>query len=84
MYDVLINKKICFEQQLDTSKQRNFLICKSCFWCASFLNNMHGAIDACPSCMNTELDSMPLSFDETYKFNYDAKSGITLEFGRIK
>jgi len=45
---------------------------------------MHGAIDACPSCMNTELDSMPLSFDETYKFNYDAKSGITLEFGRIK
>jgi len=27
---------------------------------------------------------MPISFDETYKFNYDARRGITLEFGRIK
>jgi hypothetical protein len=29
-------------------------------------------------------ESMPISFDETYKFNYDARRGITLEFGRIK
>jgi hypothetical protein len=34
--------------------------------------------------MNSELESMPLSFDETYKFNYDARSGVTLEFGRTK
>jgi hypothetical protein len=33
--------------------------------------------------MNSELDSMPISFDETYKFNYDERRGITLEFGRI-
>jgi len=27
---------------------------------------------------------MPISLDETYKFNYDARRGITLEIGRIK
>jgi len=37
-----------------------------------------------PSCMDSELDLMPLYFDETYKFNYDARRGITLEFGRNK
>jgi len=28
-------------------------------------------------------ESMPISFDETYKFIYDASRVITLEFGRI-
>ena len=82
MYDVMINKKLCFEQPRNISK--NFLICKSCFWCASFLDQAQRSVEVCPSCMNSELESMPLSFDETYKFNYDARSGVTLEFGRTK
>jgi hypothetical protein len=79
MYDVLINNKLC-----DVSKERYFLICKSCFWCASVLNNIHRSVEVCLSCMNSELDSMPLSFDEPYKFNYDVRRGVTLEFERIK
>lgn len=83
VYDVLVNKKLHDDQQYDNSKEKYFLICKSCFWCASFLDNIHRSVEVCPSCMNSELDSMPISFDETYKFNYDERRGITLEFGRI-
>ena len=83
MYDVVINKKLRFPQSLNTSRERSFLICKTCFWCASLLNT-HRSVEVCPSCMESELDLMPLAFCETYKFNYDRIRGITLEFGRIK
>jgi hypothetical protein len=84
MYEFMINRKICAEQQSESSRERYFLVCKSCFWCASFLDNMHRSVEVCPSCMNSELDSMPLSFDETYTFSYDVRSGITMKFGTIK
>lgn len=42
-------------------------MCKSCFWCASFLNNR--SVNECPSCRNSELESMPLSLSE--KFDYE-------------
>jgi hypothetical protein len=84
VYDVLINKKLQSGQYCDNSKERYFLICKSCFWCASFLNNIHGSFEVCPSCMNSELDLIPIASDETCKLNYDGRRGITLEFGRIK
>src|SRR6266705_4003197 len=30
------------------------------------------------------VESMPISFDETFKFNYDAGRGVILEFGRTR
>ncbi len=63
---------------------RNFLICGSCFWCASYLNNIQSFLDLCPSCKNEKVESIPISFDETYKFDYDAEHGVILEFGRTR
>ena len=40
--------------------------------------------DVCPSCMKAELESIPISLHETYKFDYDASRGVTLEFEAIK
>ena len=34
----------------------------------------------CPSCNNDTLESMPISYDAEYKFNYHPKRGIILEF----
>jgi len=79
-----LKKKPYSEQREIASNERNFLICSSCFWCASYLNNVHSFGDICPSCKNDKVESMPISLDETYKFNYDARRGSTLEFGRIK
>ena len=61
IYDVIINKKLYHAHQKITSTA-NFLLCKSCFWCASLLN-IRPSDDVCPSCMNYGLKSMPVSFD---------------------
>ena len=73
----MINKKVYLEEQNITFR-KNFLLCKSCFWCASMFNTRRPP-DLCPSCMKTELESIPISLDETYKFDYDANRGVTLE-----
>jgi hypothetical protein len=65
MYDIILKKKPYIEQQ-NTTFKKNFLLCKSCFWCASLLNDR--SIEVCPSCMNCDLDSMPISFNKTSDF----------------
>jgi hypothetical protein len=61
----------------------HFLLCKSCFWSASYFNIGSVTNAKCPSCNNDDrLESMPISYDEVYKFDYDQKRGITLEFSK--
>ena len=43
-----------------TFKQPHFLLCSSCFWCASYLN-FRGTVEVCPSCMNGKVESMPIN-----------------------
>jgi hypothetical protein len=45
---------------------------------------MHSFVDVCPSCKDEKVESMPIAFDETYKFDYDSGRGVILEFGRIR
>jgi hypothetical protein len=80
--DVIVNMKdnLCFEKQHITFNERNFLICRSCFWCASNINKMGNVLEACPSCKDVNVESVPISFEETYKLDYDTKRGVTLEF----
>jgi hypothetical protein len=50
------------EYTLD-AESKYFLICKSCFWCASCLNRSN-MITRCPMCDNNDdglLDSIPIS-----------------------
>ena len=70
-------KKLYFDEQSITSNERNFLICSSCFWCASYLTNVHSFGYICPSCKDDKVESMPISFDETYNFDYDSARGRT-------
>jgi hypothetical protein len=39
----------------------NFLLCESCFWCASCLNVAERTVTKCPSCADARLVSMPIS-----------------------
>ena len=58
------------------------LICKSCFWCASYLNRSN-MISKCPVCANNAdglLDLTPISDKELYRIDCNRKRGITLEF----
>lgn len=56
-----------------------FLICNSCYWCASILTSYFD-LKKCPCCLDEALESMALALDETYKFNYSTNNGVTLEF----
>jgi hypothetical protein len=69
------------------AKEIHFLICESCFWCASRLNRIEDeaiSTTKCPSCNNnTRVESMPISYDEVYKFDYDPKRGVILKFSTV-
>ena len=82
-------------QDSNKGKEIQFLICESCFWCASLLcsnddnNNDNGAgtttnnttiTKCCPCCRNNRVESIPISYNEVYKFDYNPKRGVTLEF----
>ncbi len=58
-----------------TFKQPRFLLCSSCFWCASDLN-LPGIVERCPSCMNGKVESMPISNNEIYTFRHNVTPRI--------
>ena len=65
-----------------TFEQPYFLLCGSCYWCASYLN-FRGTVEVCPSCINGKVESMPIYDNEIYTFHYNATRGVTLEFRTI-
>jgi hypothetical protein len=49
-------------------KQRHFLLCESCFWCAtSYLSSKSVSIAKCPNCYNNKIKWMPVSNIYPYK-----------------
>jgi hypothetical protein len=49
-------------------KQRHFLLCESCFWCAtSYLSSESVSIAKCPNCYNNKIKWMPISNIYPYK-----------------
>jgi hypothetical protein len=66
---------------IDTDKGVNFLLCPSCFWCASCLPP-DSSFAKCPSCSERNIESIPIAENENYRFDNDKKRGITMEFLR--
>jgi hypothetical protein len=60
-------------------RQIHFLLCNTCYWCASEIGSK-SMFSECPSCNSVEVESMPISDKELYKFDYHPKRGLTLEF----
>jgi hypothetical protein len=44
-------------------KQIRFIVCESCFWCASCLNQGI-TVDKCPSCNNGKVELLPVFDNE--------------------
>jgi hypothetical protein len=63
-----------------------FLICQSCFWCASriytqyYIKNTEQVLTKCPSCNADNLESIPIAENEKYRFKHDTRRGITMMF----
>ena len=66
----------------------NFLMCNTCFWCASIYSSIYSNASSisntrCPLCYdNNGLESIPISKDESFRINYNPKTGVVLEFLR--
>jgi hypothetical protein len=45
----------------NTDKRVDFLLCRSCFWCASYLNFGELSIIRCPICHNNYMEQLPVS-----------------------
>ena len=77
---VASNEKTVSSPIARISKKIDFLLCNSCFWCASYLNlRSFGVID-CPSCDENTIERMPLSANDVYSFDYNRVTGVILEF----
>jgi len=55
-----------------------FLLCKSCFWCATCLDP-DLVVSKCPVCED-RFESLPISYNEICKLDYGSRRGVTLEF----
>ena len=61
----------------------NFLVCGSCFWCASYFNYTE-KVTRCPTCGNDNVESLPIANGEAYTYSHNRYRGITLEFSSHK
>jgi hypothetical protein len=44
-----------------SGKRVDFLLCPSCFWCASYFNFGELSIIRCPVCRNNQMEQLPVS-----------------------
>ena len=58
----------------------NFLICRLCFWCASYLYGAYKAAVMCPMCDNNSIESIPISDKEAFEFGYSQLRRVILNF----
>jgi hypothetical protein len=74
------------------SDEITFVMCQSCFWCASCLSSKilstiaetdgSSSLTKCPSCIEGNIESIPIAENENYRFDYDTRRGLTMEFFR--
>ena len=69
--------------KLELPRQIHFLLCNTCYWCASDIDVRKPMITQCPSCNSVEIESVPISDKELYQFDYHPDRGITLEFSNL-
>lgn len=67
--------------------RRYFLLCQTCFWCASYIGARHDfdelSYKACPVCNDIRIESLPSSYHERYNFEYSSTRGVVLKFLRM-
>jgi len=77
------------EEKLSTARrttQRYFMICQTCFWCASYTGTIdimnELPFETCPTCNDNRVESLPILYDEYYRYEYTPTRGVVLEFLR--
>ena len=89
VYDLLQTKKVSSNavnvKQEKHTDQIYFVICNSCYWCASYFGNdvvLSSSPLACHVCDSNNTELMPISTDESFRIEYNPIRGIEIEFYR--
>ena len=69
-----------------STTQWYFMICQTCFWCSSYIGTMdimkELPFETCPTCNDNKVESLPILYDESYRYEYTPTRGVVLEFLR--
>jgi hypothetical protein len=95
----LIRLNIAYDLRLKKAKHENneilqpidkiyFVICNSCYWCATYfgiddLESLSGSsshVLNCPICNSHNTELMPIATDESFRIEYSLTRGMELEF----
>jgi hypothetical protein len=76
---VEINQQMETDNYSNFTKERYFLICESCFWCASYFKNQTTFLK-CPLCYKGKIECMPIGEAEYCRFDYSHTKGVELTF----
>ena len=63
-----INQQIDTNDYAKVAKERYFLICDSCLWCASYFEN-EVTDTKCPLCRKGKIDCMPIGEGKNYRLD---------------
>ena len=93
MYDLLQTTKISsntieVNEIMQPIDKIYFVICNSCYWCASYLGiNDLGSLSGssshvldCPICNSRNTELMPISSGESFRLKYSLTNGMEMEF----
>jgi hypothetical protein len=95
----LIRLNIAYDLRLKKAKLKNneilqpidkiyFVICNSCYWCASYfgiddlesLSASSSHVLDCPICNSHNTELIPISTDESFRIEYSLTRGMEIEF----
>lgn len=88
-YDLLQTTKIA-SNTFDRKKEKrisqiSFVICNSCYWCATYIGfdaSSSLLSPACHGCNSHDTELMPVLTDESFRIEYNPKRGMEIEFYR--
>jgi hypothetical protein len=63
------------DNKKELSRQIHFLLCESCFWCASYMSSKNISIAKCPNCYSNKIEWMPISKVDIDKLTHSSKQG---------
>ena len=74
---------------------REFVICDSCHWCATLFveaisqdtmndDTFPYSFKVCPMCNDNHISPIPLQRNEAYRFFFEDKRGLDIQFLRLK
>ena len=95
----LIRLNIAYDLRLKKAKLENneilqpidkiyFVICNSCYWCATYfgIDNLESLSESsshvldCPICNSHNTELIPISTDESFRIEYSLTRGMEIEF----